>query len=126
MTMPALTVGQKLLYVEGGQNRIKARESEPREVEIVKIGRQYATLKGNWGRINIKTLEIHGEGYTSPGRCFLSTEHWEQHKAAERTWNAFGRAMGSRWRCPEGLTAERIREAAALLGIELLGDGEAQ
>jgi hypothetical protein len=116
--MPRPVPGQKLLFVEktvdGWRQGAVPREYE---VEVASVGRKWATLKGRYGRLNIITGEMDGEGYSAPGRFYLSREHYEAEQRADRAWDAFRWRVG--YQRPPGLAAERITLAASTLGIEL-------
>lgn len=115
MPDPKLAVGQTLWMVR------TRGWGAPQEVVVAKIGRKWATLAGNQGRVEIGTLWLDGDGYSPPGQCYLSREVWEAEKRADVAWNALFRSYRRR---PPDLTADTIRQAAALLGIEI-GEGDA-
>jgi hypothetical protein len=109
-------VGQILWYVPADM-----RWSKPREVTITKIGRKWITL-GNFGRIDIKTLHVDAGAYSSPGRCYLSQEDYETERSADAAWHELREAIGRLYRRPSNLPISAIRQAAALLGIEIEDD----
>lgn len=119
--MPAditLTVGQKLWFVR--EDNWAPSRNEPfekaRELTVERLGRKWAYCGVH--RVHRQTLIVDGEGYGSPGRCYLSREHYEAEKAADSAWNEL-HVQTRRSRPGNGPTAEAIRQAAALLGVEL-------
>lgn len=115
--MMQLAVGQKLWFVP-------RYEHNARDVEVVKVGRKWAHVTGYFGRpirIDVETLRPH-EDDTS-GQCYLSRQQCEEHLAREAAWKAFLRDIESklsRWKCPAGVTVEKIHEARKLLGLEVV------
>lgn len=117
-TPKKLTVGQRLWYVR------KDHRSQDTgvEVEVLSVGRLYATLSGRWGRIHIDTMIVHGEGFTSPGRCYLSRENHEEYRRVRALWFELHHAMNTypfHDGPPIGTREEMVRGAARLLKIEL-------
>ena len=109
-----LIVGQKLWYVPSyGYRR------DGHEVTVEKIGRRWVTLAGNCGRIDKGTLFLDGGQYTSPGRCWLSREAYEESKAIEAA-NVGGYRSGLHTvRVEPGVTLADIQAAAALLRVDI-------
>lgn len=112
-----LVAGQKLVYVceYGGYKR----ESEPREVTVESVGRRWANLSWRGYRCDKNTLIVDGHGYSSPGRCHLSIEHYQQWLAAGTAWRRLSAQIGRQYACPTDVTAEDIAKAAELLGLDL-------
>lgn len=108
---PKLVVGQKLWYVPN-----RAREC-PLEVTVEAVGRKWATIDRR-NRISVETLEADGAGYSSPGRCYLTRREWEDEQERLAAIRAFRSRVGE-WSWGKGITTDAIRQAAALLGIEL-------
>ena len=105
-----LAVGQQLYFVPTDQ-----RDGKPRFVTVTNIGRKRATLKTH-GRVNLETLVMAGDGYPSPGRCYLSEADYLRQMAAKEAWNALAGAI--RWNNPPaGITIEDIRQATELLRL---------
>lgn len=102
-------------------------EWTPREVVIEKVGRKWATLVDGWRdtRVEIETLEL--DGSRAFGRIWRSKQEWLGAKEADRQrreddWaldQFYREAQQLRYRRPKDLHAATIREAAALLGIEI-------
>ena len=102
---PRFTVGQTLW-------RVSRHSGRP--CTVTKIGRKWATLDGG-ERIDIKTMELEGYDFSFT-RIFLSEAHYLRELDDRNTWVAFYDAL-KRWQPPAD--AQTIRQAAALLGIEL-------
>jgi len=102
----ALKVGDTLWFVpERGYG-------QPCELKIASIGRKWMTVAPSWpGRIHKGTLWVE-EG----GQCYRSRGHYEAREATTASWNRLRDRMRA---CPSDLTEQRIRQAAALLGVEL-------
>lgn len=112
-TRKPLQVGQKLWYVPRHRG-----SGKPREVTVKKIGRIWAELDYG-GRINIDTLEADGGQYPSPGRCYLSRADYERENYRERLWTALKGRLDRRYRAPADISADRIIQAAEILGVDL-------
>lgn len=111
----SLTVGQTLWYVPQYSYR---PDKGGYEVTIEKVGRRWATLANNQGRIDRDTLHVDGRGYSSPGRCWINRDHYEKHKRAASVWAEFARQVWTK-SLPSNITEENIRQAALLLKLEL-------
>ena len=106
-----LQVGQKLWFVP-------SYKFPPHEVEIKKIGRKWVhTEHGRQTlRIDAETLRPHEND--GSGQCYLSQQHYEDYLAKEKAWREFAQAIEKqRWRCPNGVTIEKILEVRKLLGL---------
>lgn len=109
-----LEIGQKLWCVPSG------RRGEPHEVTITKVGRLWAKINDRrYTRIDVNTLYMDRGVSSSPGRCYLTREEWETEVEEDKIWSAFHSRMLGKYSKPRGLTADRIREAAKLLGFEI-------
>lgn len=122
-----LAVGQVLILAYHGKVHGQA--------VVKKIGRTYATVKhGTWGstsRIALDDLQVHLDDRLY-GQVFLSEEHMQQVHEAEQNfqhltkcWNEFCRNV-HHWRVPEGLTMDKLQEAASALAIKLPAKEPAQ
>jgi hypothetical protein len=109
----ALSVGQTLFYVP------QSRWGNPRDVTVEKVGRKWATLANNAGRINVKTLQMDGGGCHYPGRCYPSQAEWEESVRLDDAWGLFRKAVDRSWAAPDGITVEAIDAAAKALGFSL-------
>lgn len=108
-----LQVGQKLWYVPAdGRDAHRSRY-----VTVTSIGRKWADLDIN-SRVNLETLWMEARrGYPSNGQCYVSKEAYEEEVGRQRLWRSIRDAIG--WSAPSGITTDAIRQAAALLGIQL-------
>ncbi len=107
-----LQVGQKLWFV--GSHR---HSGDPCEVIVEKIGRKWATIDKMADRIDIETLVADGNGYSSPGRCYLSRAEYESKIALDNAWGEFTKLMRNAYQMPNGMTVEKIAQARAILGL---------
>jgi len=107
-----LTTGQKLWLVPARGH------AQPREVDVEKIGRKWATLSGSEGRIDLETLRVDGGGLSSPGRCYLDEAAWNADQRTELVWRALVDKLWRFNRDPE-VSETDIREAARLLRIDI-------
>lgn len=109
-----LTIGQKLYYVPYRWSY----HSDPNEgtvVAVKKIGRRWATLDNNH-RIDIETMQADGNGYSSPGMCYLSKVAYEKEIEADSAWKELnGHLTISR---PKHLNAEQIRVMIKIINGE--------
>ncbi|MDB5437965.1 MAG: hypothetical protein JWM33_392 [Caulobacteraceae bacterium] len=110
----ALSVGQTLFYVPE-----RSRWAKPRDVTVEKVGRKWATLADNAGRIDVKTLRMDGGGFHSPGDCYLSRAEWEESVQLDDAWRPFRNAVARNLSAPNGITIEAIYAAAKALGFSL-------
>lgn len=106
-----LYVGQQLWC------ELSERRGGDRFVTITKLGNKWATLEGHRPyRIDLETLWIDGQGYTSPGRCWLDKEARETERVTDEAWKSllpqFGGYSANR---PPHVTLTIIEQIAALL-----------
>lgn len=113
--MNKLIVGQKLWLV---RSQYDIRGDLGREVTVTKVGRKLATIDGqfNGQQVYIDTLLTKSD--YSPARCWLSREEFMAHRELVRLRKQFCDAVDND---AEMFTAEQIKRAAEILGIELLG-----
>ena len=110
--MTALKVGQTLWFVPSATWR-----GVSREVTVTKVGRKWASLNDN-ARVSVATMWIDGGEYSSPGRCWPSAEVYENWCKCTDAWTELRRRIS--WGDPpQDMTVERVREAAAILGVAL-------
>lgn len=114
--MSELTIGQKLWWVGSNYRR---HDHDQGEATVTKIGRKWAELSFSWRalRIDKNTLIADGGGYTSPGRCYLSRDHFEAAEHVRKVWDEFQTDFRGRYGMPPEMTVERIIEARRLLGL---------
>ena len=105
-------VGQTFWWVSSNNSRTQG------EVSIVKVGRVWLTLS-NGNRVDKKTMETYSGEYVSPGSCWPSKEHFEEHLRFSRMWNSFRSAVSNTWTIPKNVTLEHIKEAASLINLKL-------
>lgn len=109
-----LAVGQKLWFVPRERYLGAARE-----VEVLKVGRKWATTTSVRGyRVNIDTLIMDSEGYGGVGQCYVDREAYEEECRRDKAWDALRHRLGS-WsaRRHPGVTVDDIEAAAKLLRI---------
>lgn len=115
-----LQVGQKLWYVPT-ENR-RWTQGTGREVQVFKVGRKWAEIEErNYGkplRIDVDTLVADDYGYSSPGRCYLSREHYEVAMLTQQTWEKLIRGLEHQWRAPDDVTLQDIHEVMRILHLE--------
>lgn len=82
--MSLLSLGDKLILVSRDN---RGREPQVYDVEVVKVGRRWATIQGVTGlsrawpheRVDRATLEVDGGGYSARWAAFTSREAWGEH-----------------------------------------------
>ena len=77
-------------------------------VRVGKVGSKWARLEHGNYRVNLETLDINDGNYSSPGRCYLSVEHYEQEQRRLAAWRELCNCVRSFERPPSHLTAEEI------------------
>lgn len=116
---------EEISMVEVGQKLWKVfhdkRRGDPCEVEVVKVGRKWATLNRYHGRIDLETLSVDGGGYSSPARCYLSREVYELERSTEIEWAKLKSELLYKSR-PADVTIENIKQARNLLGLPQVTD----
>ena len=114
-----LEVGQKLWFSA-------PRYSTSRHVEITKVGREYVYINHGSPNDRFKLIDdrmrICSQGGSFSGRCYLSKDEFDSELNAEKLWCSLRNSCS--YSLPHGATAESIREAARILGIELKEDGQ--
>ena len=120
--MDAITLGATLCYVEN-QRRGGA---DPVDVIVTKVGRKWLTVKhadspdGWWERrIHKETLVADGRGYMSPGACWRSRDEYETSVRRSQAWSALHSWLRNKYGCPDDISEDDIRKAAALLGCNI-------
>lgn len=118
-----LNDGQELWYVPR-----QKRDGGPYPVWVGKVGLKWADVlrdvgtpgtprysRYKFGRVNIATLAIDGEGYTSPGQCYLDRQAWEVEERRQEAWSGLLLKLQHQYRVPDGVSEEAIKQATALL-----------
>lgn len=83
-------------------------------VSVEKVGRIWAYLSNRY-RVDVKTLEADGGGFSSPGRCFTSEAEYLRHTAAWDAWQKFQQRVSHSYGFPPGMTLEKIHAMTELL-----------
>lgn len=108
-------VGQKV-WINMTHGR---RDPSLTEAIITKVGRKWVDLdQHHLGRFDCGTMQLDGGRYGSPGKVYLSPEVFNQEVLTQRLWSELSRRIPS-GSPPEGMTIDKIRQVAALLGIPL-------
>lgn len=108
----SIVPGMTLFYVPSGR-----RHAQPYEVTVERVGRKWAYLAGNNGRIDIDTLQADGDDYSSPGRCYGSREEWEATTERRQVWDRLRRGMP--YGPPESVSTEDLKAIAVRLGVSI-------
>lgn len=108
--MTKLEVGQVLWFVHSDHRR----RGGPRAAKVVKIGRLWATLDIHY-RVDIRSLWADGGRYSSPGRCYVNLEAYEQEQRLTEAWRQFHQDVSRQCRVPAHVTLEDIQAATALI-----------
>lgn len=100
-----LEVGQKLYVVDG----LNFHQVNKRWMEVIKIGRKWVTVKSDWieYRVHIETLRIDGGVYSSPGRAYLSEQHYEDGVLRRQLWDGIKSRIPHN--CPAHLRLDELR-----------------
>jgi hypothetical protein len=112
--MADLKVGQKLYFVYSDRRR-----GEPYYLVVKKVGRKWATTsREGWThddyRIDVNTLWADAGHYTSPGRCYISKEDYDEAVTRQVEWDRL-REMVKTYNVPQWMTREKIAQIAKLL-----------
>lgn len=108
-----IKVDQELLYVPNhGRNA-------PCMVTVKTVGRKWITLS-NRLRIDINTLVADGGGYSSPGKCYLTKEEYEDFRRVSDKWKSVCSWLRD-WR--NTTKPEHIKESDIDMIINILGIG---
>lgn len=94
---------------------------EPAYAEVVKIGRKYAYIefKTDLEQMTLKTWDLVRDGGDWViGHCYPSKEAYQDFLYARKLATVFSRNL---YPALSQATTEQIRQAAAILGIELEG-----
>lgn len=112
-TKVKLEAGQTLWFVPD------RHYGRPHEVVVEKIGRKWArVVRARHDRIDVETLIMYS-GDSRTGVCYLSEDDWKVQQAAQELWNKIAKGIWGRYNKPRHVTAEQIKQAAELLGVDL-------
>lgn len=123
--MENLSEGQVLWFVG---NELGNFKNQVGEVTVTKVGRKWAELRSkdipglSRYRLNVETLVVDGQGYSNPGRCFLSRLDWLNQEGPKLAWMQLRQHLLNP--CPDDLSFETIQYAATLLGLEIRLPGQ--
>lgn len=112
-------VGQNLWFV--GKHRYICSGV----VRITEISRKWMKLSNGY-RLEVKSVlpaavfgtASYTKDYGSVGTAYASKEQHDAIVELQREWNFLRDNLSRKWTAPEGVTAEKIREAMLLLGVE--------
>lgn len=109
-----IVVGEKVFY----QIYTNRRESTLAPVVISKVGRKWVHFNNGWHqhKADISSLVVDGNGYTSPGRLWLSVEAYETHQEVQSEWSELRFRLERMYKYPEGMTPEKIQKIKELIG----------
>lgn len=105
-----LIVGQELWF--SPEDRRGGAKGYP--VRVIQVGRKWAKLDGS-GRVNMETMWIDGEGYSSPGRCWLSQEAWLAEEARQKAWSDLRKIVDRKYQAPDDISEQNIKSAIGLI-----------
>ena len=110
-----LKVGQTVVFVPGPYGNHK----EERHFAVATIGRKYFTVTPNFNnwRIDLETLWVDGQGYSSPGEIKTSVEAWEAEKQMRLTWKRIRERVGGP--IPPHLTQDNLDQLLKQLTKEI-------
>lgn len=116
MSAPVLKPGATVCIV-----RKHTRTPDPRTVTIEKVGREYAYWKdGEQSKIRLRDMTVVSrDGSIDIGRCYPSIEAYHDTVREARERSAFRNAVYDQRFRVKPWPIEKIREAAAILGINL-------
>ena len=104
-----MKVGDKLWWGSIGNSR-----GTPYEVTVTKVGRLWVYLSNDY-RIDTQTLQGDGNGYSSPGCCWLSKEAYDDEVEARRVLSLIRDAVGYGKAPCDAATAHQV---AVLLKVD--------
>jgi len=105
--MNEFTVGQVLYYVP------ESRHNQSKCVTITKVGRIWLSCDGM--RISKETLRADGNGYASPGECWLSKEEYDRYRELCKAWEELKRRIRDQYQPSKDLSVDDIQGVIRLL-----------
>lgn len=100
--LPWVKVGATVCVASGRLDR-------PQPVTIERVGRRWAYFAEAGYRFDIRTGEIDGGDYSSPGSVFESEQAWRDHIDWAHACSAFHRAM-TYCRIPPAVSVAKLRD----------------
>lgn len=123
-----LKEGQQLWFVGASLGNYRGCSGA---VTVTKVGRKWAELSGQGdllglrrSRLDVSTLLVDGQGYSSPGRCYASRQDWLNIEGPKLAWAQLRQHLMNQ--TPEELSFEAVQHAAALLGCKIQLPGQAE
>lgn len=113
-------VGDKLWYVSNSWGRHSGHQYE---VVVTKVGHKWVYVKitdssyPSEFRIDPKTMDVDGRGYTPPGKCYPSKEVYEEDVYSNRLLDELRNKL-SDYRLRK-IESKNVIQAAKLLGYTL-------
>jgi hypothetical protein len=109
-----IQVGQELVYVRD-QNSMPGKV-EPQTVRVEKVGHKWIHIN-NGKRLDRESLRADGGDYSSPGRCYLRLQDYQNERAHSIAWGALKKALSATCGAPAGVSTDNILQAMRLLGF---------
>ena len=107
-----LTVGQKLFMPRAPHSHMAEKT-----VTVESVGRKWAILAGNQGRVDITRQKMVLDTYHNT-RLYLTKADWERDFSVGKAWNEMAKAIGVTYgRVPDGVTVDSINQARDLLKL---------
>lgn len=107
-----LVVGQGIYYVPHRHNG----SGNARHLIITKIGNKWATCGENRGyMVSLASLEVDGEGFTSPGRCYLTKKIYDDTCRLNKMWEDTLKLFAHRYSRPAHITEQDIIDITAIM-----------
>lgn len=108
-----IEVGQKLWFVP------MEKRQAPREVEVLSIGRKWATLSGMHSRLDVATMRMEptGYGYGRDGDVYLSEGDYLRARERLIAWAQLRADLDSLSHPPRDVETRHIIEARKVLGL---------
>lgn len=102
-------VGQKVFTCK---TQSRGPYPEFKDREIIKIGRDWATLEGDY-RFELTTMRVDGKGYSPPFTVYLSEKHYEETTGVQIAWRGLVKSLTHS--VPDGMTRDKIAAIKALI-----------
>ena len=109
-----IQVGQELVYVRNQMHH--SGKVDPQIVRVEKVGHKWIHTS-NGKRLYRDSLPVDGGSFSSPGRCYLHLQDFQNERAHSIAWGALKKAMSDQNRAPEGVSTDQILQAMRLLGF---------